>query len=556
MKALRASPKKKGVVGARFHAGAIPAGLRQLSRWVTYDTATKAPDGDVTDPATWLSFAQALRRAHAKNRGIGFAFVASDHLCGIDLDNVRNPDSGELLPAAREIVRLVASYTEISPSGRGLHIIARARLPRNSKHKLVVGPSPLVQGATVRFEAYDRARYFTVTGNVLGKRAKVRDRQSAVKAFVAKYLATVVPTVPAASTSDIPPESAQLTDDGVMAALQETHKQDYRHFFEVGPKEGDDDSSLDYRLALRLVRMVGRDPARIERLMRRSRLVREKWDKRRGESTYLRETIDKVLRDARVLPSKGGSEKAAPAIVSPYEPTELATTAQDGTELFAELHRHLGRYVRMGEHEKVFLSLWILHTHALDAAEQTPYVHVSSPAAACGKSTLITVLQGLVNKGVRVVNASTSFLFRVLDADAPTLLVDEVHRWLHGDSKGELHALLHDGYHVGGRVGRVAEVRGEGSTKALVPTYYKTWGAKLFAGIGRDLTAELMSRCVPVRLVRASPGEQESLKKVRARPYAKVAGRLRGRCARWTKDNLAKLKRARPELPQSLDGRQ
>jgi putative DNA primase/helicase len=78
----------------------------------------------------------------------------------------------------------------------------------------------------------------------------------------------------------------------------------------------------------------------------------------------------------------------------------------------------------------------------------------------------------------------------------------------------------------------------------------------LFAGIGRDLTAELLSRCVPVRLVRASPAEQDALVKVRARPYAKRAAILRGRCARWVADNLTTLKSARPALPQSLDGRQ
>src|ERR1019366_512910 len=253
-------------------------------------------------------------------------------------------------------------------------------------------------------------------------------------------------------------------------------------------------------------------------------------------------------------PAKASGSNGAP-IASPYEPTELATTIQDGGQLFGDLHEHLARYVCMGEHEKTFLALWILHTHALEAAEQTPYVHVSSPAAACGKSTLITVLQGIVNKGVRVVGASTSFVFRVLDADAPTLLIDEAHRWLRSDSNNDLHALLHDGYHRGGRIGRVSEVR-DGPAKNLAPRYYKTWGAKLFAGIGRDLTAELLSRCVPARLVRASPAEQETLVKVRARPDAKRAAILRGRCARWVADNLTTLKSARPALPQSLDGRQ
>src|ERR1039458_7791360 len=150
----RARSKKERVDRTHFNENGVPTKLRGLRRWVTYDADTKAPFGDVTDPATWLTFADAQRRARINGFGIGFAFAKGDQLCGIDLDNVRNPATAELLPMAREIVRRVASYTEVSPSGRGLHIIARAKLPRDTRHKIVVGASPMVAGATVRLEAY------------------------------------------------------------------------------------------------------------------------------------------------------------------------------------------------------------------------------------------------------------------------------------------------------------------------------------------------------------------------------------------------------------------
>jgi len=41
---------------------------------------------------------------------------------GIDLDKCRNPETGELEPEAQEIVRRMDSYTEVSPSGTGVHI--------------------------------------------------------------------------------------------------------------------------------------------------------------------------------------------------------------------------------------------------------------------------------------------------------------------------------------------------------------------------------------------------------------------------------------------------
>lgn len=547
-KASKHKPVARG-----FSPASIPAELRKVRQWVTYNPTTKAPHGDVTDPATWLTFREAQRRMRVDGVGVGFAFTPNDPYCGIDLDNVRNPETGVLLPLAEEIVRNMASYTEVSPSGRGAHIITRATLPSGARHKIVVGQSAAVEGEMVRLEMYDKDRYFTVTGNVYGGRGKIRRRQPAVDALVQQHRTKArEATLALEPREPSPPTGASLSDDGVLAALRDQHKQDYKRYFETGGKEGDDDSSLDYRLARALIDLVGDDPKRIETLMRRSKLVRSKWDSKRGASTYIRETIRSALRDAQHATN---SSTTAPAVESPYPPIDPAETEQDGRTLFDDLNVHLGRYVSLGDHERVFLALWTLHTHALDAADQTPYVHISSPAAACGKSTLITVLQEVVNKGVRVVGASPSFVFRVLDADAPTLLIDEAHRWLQGGSSDDLHAVLHDGYHRGGRVGRVSEAR-DGSTKKFRPQYFKTWGAKVFAGIGRDLTAELASRCVPVRLVRASPTELMSIEKIRSRPHAKRAGILRGRCARWAADNIARLKRARPGIPESLDGRQ
>ena len=56
--------------------------------------------------------------------GVGFRFTGSDYI-GIDLDHVYNGTSGTMTEEASAIVRLCGSYTEVSPSGDGLHIIVR-----------------------------------------------------------------------------------------------------------------------------------------------------------------------------------------------------------------------------------------------------------------------------------------------------------------------------------------------------------------------------------------------------------------------------------------------
>lgn len=243
----------------------------------------------------------------------------------------------------------------------------------------------------------------------------------------------------------------------------------------------------------------------------------------------------------------------APAL--PYQPVEPADDPQDGAELFASIYDTIRRYVWVADEQTVFLSLWVLSTYALDAADHTPYAHIYAPVKQCGKSTLLDVLAGLVSKGVRVSNLSAAFLFRVLDKYAPTLLIDEVGAWLNGQNAGELRGILNDGYQRNGRVGRV-ESSTKGGSNEFHPTYFRVWGAKAFSGIGRDLSDELLDRCVPVRLARAGDSERAQLLKLRDRDYQQHAAPLRARCARWVADTLPTLRTSRPELPAPLSGRQ
>jgi hypothetical protein len=99
------------------------------------------PDDTKTDePAV-----EAVKRFDVS--GIGFVFSKDDNLFGVDLDNcIQN---GSLRPEAARIVNALATYTEISPSGNGVKLFAKGRLPGPNKNSQLI-------------EAYDHARYFTV----------------------------------------------------------------------------------------------------------------------------------------------------------------------------------------------------------------------------------------------------------------------------------------------------------------------------------------------------------------------------------------------------------
>jgi putative DNA primase/helicase len=106
-------------------------------------------------PSTWGTIQEALIAVGKYDlEGIGFEFSPTDEFTGIDLDSCFNPDTGELEAWARRWVDLFKSYTEITPSGRGLHIIIKGKLPGKGRKK-------------GKFEVYSQGRFFTVTGNVL-----------------------------------------------------------------------------------------------------------------------------------------------------------------------------------------------------------------------------------------------------------------------------------------------------------------------------------------------------------------------------------------------------
>jgi hypothetical protein len=267
----------------------IPTRLMGRQQWVSWRAEqrdgqwTKVPISPATgqradpkDPETWGTCAQALKRYRDDGlEGVGFVFTADDPFLGVDLD--------EMNESARAIVADLASYTEESPSGRGVHVIIEA-----SK------PGPRCRAGTV--EMYDKGRFFAITGRRLeGSLASIEPRQGQIDGLYAGLFPDPPPR-PSAQRSAPVQDDAQLVDRAMRArngaAFGRLWRGDLGHV-------GGDESLGDWKLCLYLKYWTDGDAACMDRLFRQSGLMREKWDRPDGtHGTYGERTIHRVLGDA------------------------------------------------------------------------------------------------------------------------------------------------------------------------------------------------------------------------------------------------------------------
>jgi len=264
---------------------AVPLFLRLQVRWVVWGYAerggkkTKVPyvaseerrPASVSDPMTWRTFARAFEVAEKAPWAAGVGVVLGEGLVGVDLDGV--VEGGELDPLAREVLGRTATYAELSPSGKGLHL-------------LVFGEAGSFRRGKV--EVYSGGRYFTFTGRVLPGRGEVLRDQAFLDWLWERFKGKE--RRPASSAR---PSFQGDLQDLVARVLSSRYAPlwngDWRGMGYPSQSEA------DLALAGYLVYLTGGDLGLADRLFRLSALYRPKWDEKRGALTYGERTLRRAL---------------------------------------------------------------------------------------------------------------------------------------------------------------------------------------------------------------------------------------------------------------------
>jgi hypothetical protein len=91
----------------------------------------------------------------------------------------------------------------------------------------------------------------------------------------------------------------------------------------------------------------------------------------------------------------------------------------EGAILLGELSVLIRKYLVVTEAQADICAVWVLHTHAFDAAEFTPYLSINSAMKRAGKSTLLDLLYLLVARPWLTGRTTPAALVRVTHSDHP-----------------------------------------------------------------------------------------------------------------------------------------
>ena len=276
---------------------AIPEELKRLPNWICWNAVYDEDRGKIkklpvnpktggnaqsNNPDTWTDFYTAVK-ASEKFSGIGFMFGNCEYF-GVDIDGIENEiamyKSGDGDNIVSEFVHELQSYSEISQSGKGIHIICKGNLPKNGRRRGNV-------------EMYETGRFFVMTGNSCSEYSEIKNCTESIKPLHSKYIGggkepvpRVIRTMNFASANDIVKAAANAKNGDKFKSL---------YSGSYSTSEYTSQSEADMALCQMLAFWTGCDADKMDAIFRQSGLMREKWDRQQSGSTYGALTIQKAI---------------------------------------------------------------------------------------------------------------------------------------------------------------------------------------------------------------------------------------------------------------------
>ena len=205
--------------------------------------------------------------------------------------------------------------------------------------------------------------------------------------------------------------------------------------------------------------------------------------------------------------------------------------AVNGEELFNLIHDNLTTHIILPTGAAVAITLWTILTYCFDAFLILPILTLLSPEKRCGKTTLLLLLNGLVNNGRLSSNISPAAVYRIVEKSAPTLLTDEADTFFKNNE--ELRGIYNSGHT------REAAFIDRVNKETMEVERFSTWAPKAIAMIGKPKDT-IFDRSIIVPMSRKKKGEVVQKKKL---THYNDSTSIRQKAKRWAMDNMKALER-------------
>src|SRR5699024_9209608 len=182
-----------------------------------------------------------------------------------------------------EFIDIMGSYAEISPSGKGVHIISKGKLPTGGSRK-------------GNDEMYASGRFFTMTGNRIGGyRGITEDEEGKINFLHEKYIKKSSTQSPA-NLPSLSTGNDLSKQEVIQVAKNSKNGARFTFLLEGGWEQFyDSQSEADMAFANDLAFWTNRNYEMMDDIFRESSLYRDKWDRKTGDSTYGDITLNKAI---------------------------------------------------------------------------------------------------------------------------------------------------------------------------------------------------------------------------------------------------------------------
>ncbi|WP_233263562.1 phage/plasmid primase, P4 family [Lactobacillus johnsonii] len=288
----------------------LPEEIKKHTQWCVYKIEPpqkegqherKIPINPITgngasssDPNTWVDFDTASRLYKESNEYDGLGFFFNNDYIGIDIDDIpeeikafkdnpNNPNN-----TINWLNRLTEhSYLEVSQSGNGIHAIVKGSYPYTANRK-------------DNYEIYGKSRFFALTGDILNdqKTIKTINKNNLEELFTSTVGKGANRTQKLVEVKQEQPISNPLSIEEIINKMYASSKGvQIKHLMEGNIEGYDSNSEADMSLCNFLAFWTSKDPDKMDAIFRKSKLMRSKWDEKRGAKTYGQSTIEKAIQD-------------------------------------------------------------------------------------------------------------------------------------------------------------------------------------------------------------------------------------------------------------------